>query len=57
MCVEDKFKEDHTCAMCGCLMEHDHQKGKSFWIGKKDFACEICRGDYQDAFEGENKGE
>jgi len=49
--IEDKFKEDHTCKICGCLMDHDHQENMSFWIGKKDFACELCRIEYQDAFD------
>jgi len=51
MCCEDKFKEDHTCKMCGCLMEHEHQEGAKFWLTQKDFACELCRMEYQDAFE------
>lgn len=48
--LEDKFRDDHTCKMCGALMEHEHQEGMRFWIAKKDFACELCRLEYQDAF-------
>lgn len=42
----DRFKKEHTCAMCGCLINED--KG---WLARRDFTCELCRLEYQDAFE------
>lgn len=49
--VGDKFKKRHTCQLCGCIMDYsEYGSGFSWWFHPNDFACELCRLEYQDAF-------
>ena len=51
---EDNFVKSWLCALCGCQV--DVLEDNSAFIIRPDFSCDLCRNEYQDAFEYEIEG-
>jgi len=46
----DKLIRECMCAFCGCLIENEKTEGVRMYLSVKDYACDLCRLEYQDAF-------